>query len=479
MAAEDVYPVRWIGRQALVALPEDLDASNAGQIREVLLSVINRGADALIVDMTATISCDRAGADAVARAYQRAVVSRTELRLVVTSRIVQRMLGMTGVGRLVPVYPSAEAALAARSPAASAVLTPPDTSRTGGPRRRRVTGLSSGGGVRTDVGVEVALLDRDGAIAWVNEAWQAFAAANGGDPARTGIGVSYLQACAAAGDDPVAAEVAGAIRTALAGDLPGPLMVEVPCHSPATERWFDVLISSRFDDQGRCLGATVTLSPARSQPRPTARRGLTLAQSRKGAEAGAAAVMTPGVLWNMIEAFNDGVALADGAGTLVLASWRLEKIFGYQRTELAGQPMERLIPAHLQAARARPVGTGVLLTGLHKEGSTFPVEVSLSPVPTPVGRFSLAVIRDMTAVRSLADLDVAVAAADQARRSQDLLDMIIARLYEVGVSLQAAADQPRDTARPHIEEALHILDATISRIRDGTFADTGDQEPLP
>ena len=85
----------------------------------------------------------------------------------------------------------------------------------------------------------------------------------------------------------------------------------------------------------------------------------------------------------------------------------------------------------------------------------------------------------MTAVRSLADLDVAVAAADQARRSQDLLDMIIARLYEVGVSLQAAADQPRDTARPHIEEALRILDATISRIRDGTFADTEDQEPLP
>ena len=478
MAAEDVYPVRWVGRQALVALPEDVDVSNAGQIREVLLSVINQGAEALIVDMAATISCDRAGADAVARAYQRAVVSRTELRLVVTSGIVLRMLGMTGVGRLVPVYPSAEAALAARSPAASAVLTPANTSRTGGPRRRRVTGLS-GGSVRTDVGVEVALLDRDGVIAWVNQAWQAFATANGGDPARTGIGVSYLQVCAATGNDPVADEVAGAIRTALAGDLPGPLMVEVPCHSPATERWFDVLISSRFDDQGQCLGATVTLSLARSQPRPTARRGLTLAQGRKGAEAGAAAVMTPGVLWNMIEAFNDGVALADGAGTLVLASRRLEKIFGYQRTELTGRPMERLIPAHLQAARARPVGTGVLLTGLRKDGSTFPVEVSLGPVPTPVGRFSLAVIRDMTAVRSLADLDIAAAAADQVRRSQDLLDMVITRLYEVGVSLQAAADQPRDTARPHIEEALRIIDATISRIRDGTFADTEDQEPSP
>ena len=68
MAFEDVYPVRWTGRQALVALPEHIDASNAGQIREELLSVINQGAEPLIVDMTATISCDRAGADAVARA---------------------------------------------------------------------------------------------------------------------------------------------------------------------------------------------------------------------------------------------------------------------------------------------------------------------------------------------------------------------------------------------------------------------------
>ena len=115
-----------------MALPEDIDVSNAGQIREELLSVINRGAEALIVDMTATLSCDHAGADAVARAYQRAVVSRTELRLVVTSAVVLRMLGMTGVGRLVPVYPSVEAALTARSPAASAVLTAADATRAPG-----------------------------------------------------------------------------------------------------------------------------------------------------------------------------------------------------------------------------------------------------------------------------------------------------------------------------------------------------------
>ena len=476
---EDVYPVHWTGRQALIALPEHIDVSNAGSIREELLSVINRGAEALIVDMTATISCDQAGAKAVARAYQRAVVSGTELRLAVTSGAVMQMLGVTGVGHVVPVYPSVQAASVARSPAAGAARTATVTRQARGARRRRVTGAPPGGRIlrpRADVGVEVALLDRDGVIAWVNQAWQGFAAANGGDPARTGPGVSYLQACAAAGDDPVAQEVAGAIRAALVGDLPGPLTVEVPCHSPATERWFDVLISSRFDDRGRCQGATVTLSLARSQPRSgAASPRLALAQG----PGRPAAVMTPGVLWNMIEAFSDGVALSDREGKLVLASRRLEEMFGYQPAELTGQPVERLIPAHLQAVRARPVGTGALLTGLRKDGTSFPVQVSLSPVQTATGRFSLAVVRDMTEVRSLADVDAAAAAAQRVRRSQELLDSIITRLYQVGVSMQAAADLARDTARPHLEKALRTLDDTISQIRDSTFGDQEDQGPQP
>lgn len=357
MAPDDVYPVWWTGRQALVALPEHIDVSNAGQIRDELLAVIDRDAEALIVDMTATLSCDHAGVDAVARAYQRAVVSRTELRLVVTSEVVLRMLDMTDVGRLVPVYPSVESALAARSPtasaasaasavsAASATLTVVNASNTRGSRRRRPPGASPPGRVQADpdIGVEVG--------------------------------------------------------------------------------------------------------------RP-----------------GYAAVMSPGVLWSMIEAFSEGVALADGEGTLVLASGRLEEMFGYQPAELADQPLERLIPAHLQAARARPVGTGALLTGLHKDGSTFAVEISIKPVQTATGRFSLAVVRDMTAVRSLADVDVATAAAQRVHRCQELLDTIITLLFQVGVSLQAAADLPLDTARQHIEQALRILDGTISQIRDTTFS---------
>ena len=89
---EDIDPVQWVGQQAVVALPVLMDAADAGQVREELLSVINGGATALIADMTATTSCDHAGADAVVRAFRRAVIC--------------------GLDHLVPLYPSLEAATA-------------------------------------------------------------------------------------------------------------------------------------------------------------------------------------------------------------------------------------------------------------------------------------------------------------------------------------------------------------------------------
>ena len=114
---KDTYPVQWIGRQAVVALTEHIDVSNASQICEELLWVINRGAAALIADMTATLSCDQSGADAVMRAYQRALASGTQLRLVVTAQIVRRVFDVYGLAQLISVYPSLEAATATGTPA--------------------------------------------------------------------------------------------------------------------------------------------------------------------------------------------------------------------------------------------------------------------------------------------------------------------------------------------------------------------------
>ncbi|MGZ6268387.1 MAG: hypothetical protein ACXWNR_07515 [Candidatus Limnocylindrales bacterium] len=66
---------------------------------------MNRGAAVLIADMTTTVSCDYAGGEAVFRAYQRAVISGTDLRLVVTAQIVRRVLSYEGLDRLVSIYP--------------------------------------------------------------------------------------------------------------------------------------------------------------------------------------------------------------------------------------------------------------------------------------------------------------------------------------------------------------------------------------
>jgi anti-anti-sigma factor len=132
-------PVRWSGRQAVVVLPEQVGLSNAGPVARQLLAVLDRGAAVLIADMTATRSCDYAGVDALARVYQRAVAHDTELRLVTPAPVVRRIVALSGLDRLVSVFPALEAAQAAQHPPAvvlplrpkaasnrSAALAPPD-----------------------------------------------------------------------------------------------------------------------------------------------------------------------------------------------------------------------------------------------------------------------------------------------------------------------------------------------------------------
>jgi anti-anti-sigma factor len=255
--------VGWLSRHALVELPTEVSQANAQAVGEQLQALVSRDLLVLIVDMHGTRICDHAGGEVLARIYQRAVVTGTDLRLVVSADSVRHVLRMNGLDRLTPMYSSVRAAVVATAPAD----TPPPLATSARAGHQRWNAGAARSWPPGDVGVEIAALDRDGVIVWVNHAWQQFSAANGGDPARTGPGVSYLDVCATAGEDPVTRQVAAAIRGALAGDLPGVLTVEVPCHSPETARWFDLLISPRRDASGDPLGATVTLSLSRSQTR--------------------------------------------------------------------------------------------------------------------------------------------------------------------------------------------------------------------
>ena len=185
------------------------------------------------------------------------------------------------------------------------------------------------------------------------------------------------------------------------------------------------------------------------------------------------------------------MALTDGSGTVALANLRLEEMLGYQHGELIGRPVESLVPADLRAAhrghraayaqepRARPMGAGARLVALRKDGTTFPAEISLSPVTTATGTFTLTVVRDVTQARRLADLaDLAraTAAAQQAHDSQELLDSSHHQLVQ-GRAQPANRRGPVPRRGPSaISEALQRLDDTIGQIRDSAFT-TLDQKP--
>jgi anti-sigma B factor antagonist len=106
-------PVVWLGEAAVITLPAEIDIANADQIREDLLLTLNRGAATLVVDMGETTFCDSAGVSALVRAFKRASANRTQMRLVVGARGVQRVLSITGVDHLIDVYPTVAASLAA------------------------------------------------------------------------------------------------------------------------------------------------------------------------------------------------------------------------------------------------------------------------------------------------------------------------------------------------------------------------------
>jgi PAS domain S-box-containing protein len=111
----------------------------------------------------------------------------------------------------------------------------------------------------------------------------------------------------------------------------------------------------------------------------------------------------------LLEAAPDAIIEVDQEGRIVLLNAATEAIFGYRREELLGQPVEGLIPdaargrhhAHRAAYWAnpvtRPMGFGMILLASRKDGSEFPVEISLSPVKTDDGFRVTAIIRDVTA----------------------------------------------------------------------------------
>ena len=118
--------------------------------------------------------------------------------------------------------------------------------------------------------------------------------------------------------------------------------------------------------------------------------------------------LSDAVIQTLAEESPDAIVVVDVQGRLAWGNRQAEQLFGYGRAELLGQEVELLLPegvqkahlahraAYMENPRTRPMGVGLDLKARRRDGTTFPVEISLTPLSTDSGDMVIATVRDIS-----------------------------------------------------------------------------------